>query len=140
MKTKIFILFVLLFGLSSFKIYSQEGFGSGINNIYDVNTVEKISGEVTSLDKVYSDNNISYGNHLTLYSNNGQILVQLGPAWFVENQDIQIIAGDYVTVTGSRVTYNGSQLIVAKEVMKEDKVLLLRDDNGYPLWAAWPNR
>jgi hypothetical protein len=129
-----------LFGLSSYKVYSQEGFGSGINNIYDVNTVEKISGEVTSLDKVYSDNNISYGNHLTLYSNNGQILVQLGPAWFIENQDIQIIAGDYITVTGSRVTYNGSQLIVAKEVMKEDKVLLLRDDNGYPLWAAWPNR
>jgi hypothetical protein len=141
MKTKIFILLALLSGLFSYNVYSQDGLGqgSGISNIYDVNTVETLSGEVTGIDKIYTSNNM-YGLHMTIYSGNGQMLVHLGPVWFVENQDIEIAEGDYVIVTGSRITFNDTQVIIAKEVMKDEKVLLLRDDNGYPLWAAWPNR
>ena len=77
---------------------------------------------------------------MVLYTEIGLIAVHLGPAWFVENQNVDIISGDYVSVTGSKLTYNGNQIIIAKEVMKDDKVLLLRDDKGYPLWAAIPNR
>lgn len=141
MKTKLFILSAMLFGLFAYNVYSQDGvgIGSGISNIYDVNTVETLSGEVTSIDKIFSNNNM-YGLHMTIYSSDGQMLVHLGPVWFVENQDIEIVAGDYVIVTGSRVNFNDTQVIIAKEVMKDEKVLLLRDDNGYPLWAAWPNR
>lgn len=141
MKKKLFILSALLFGLFTYNVYSQDGIGigSGISNIYDVNTVETLSGEVTSIDKIYSNNNM-YGLHMTIYSSDGQMLVHLGPVWFVENQDIEIVPGDYVVVTGSRVNFNDTQVIIAKEVMKEEKVLLLRDDSGYPLWAAWPNR
>jgi len=142
MKTKIFILIVFLLGLSSYNVYSQEsmGIGNSVKNIYEVNTVETISGEVTNIDKVFSDKNMSYGVQMNLYSSNGQILVNLGPSWFVENQNINIASGDYVNVTGSRININGDQVIIAKEVMKEDKVLMLRDDNGYPFWAVWPNR
>ncbi len=140
MKKNIFTLFVILMGFLAYNVYSQDGLGSGINNIYDVNTVETISGEVTSVDNIKSENTLYYGVHITMYSINGQIVVHLGPSWFVENQDVQIAVGDYVIATGSRVTYNENQVIIAKEVMKENNVLLLRDDKGYPLWAAMPNR
>jgi len=142
MKTKIFILFALLFGLISYRAYSQAGLGlgSGLYNIYDVNTIETISGEVASFEKVFSGNNTTYGITLALYSGNGQISVHLGPSWFVENQEIKITEGDYINVTGSRVFYHGNQIIIAKEIMKENKVLLLRSDSGYPLWAAMPDK
>jgi hypothetical protein len=144
MKTKIFILFTSLIISFFFNCtYSQSGLNPGIdyNSIYDLKTVEITGGTVTSVDKVYSDkNNTNYGVHITLYSGNIQIPVQLGPVWYIENQDVLINAGDYVTVTGSRVIYKNEQVIIAKEVTKEDKVLMLRDSNGYPLWAAMPNR
>ncbi len=138
MKTQIYILFALLFGFLTFNnIYSQDGLipGSSIANPYNVNTVESISGEVISIDNVNTGNNV-YGMHMIIYSSNGQISVILGPVWFVENQEVQIVAGDFVIATGSRITEDGNQVIIAKEVMKEDKVLMLRDDNGYPLWSA----
>ncbi|MBK8981835.1 MAG: hypothetical protein IPM38_05805 [Ignavibacteria bacterium] len=28
-------------------------------------------------------------------------------------------------------------VIIAKEIIKGDEVLTLRDDNGYPYWAGW---
>jgi len=108
--------------------------------MYDVNTVETISGQVTKVDKIYPDNNMSYGIHLTLSTTTGEISVHLGPGWFIENQDTEVNAGDNVTVTGSKVTYEGSEVIIAKEVTKGDEVLKLRDDNGFPLWSGWRNR
>ncbi len=145
-KSKILILFALLFAFSTCTVYSQKGWGPGsnYNKIYDVNTVETISGQVTSIDKIYPDKNMAYGMaygiHLTLNTSDGDISVHLGPGWFIENQDIQINVGDNVIVTGSKVTYEGSKVIIAKEVTKGDQVLKLRDDNGYPLWSGWHNR
>jgi len=144
MKTKTFILFTSLIISFLFNCaYSQSVQSPGIDykSIYDLKTVEVTGGIVTSVDKIYSDkNNTNYGVHIMLYSENSRIPVHLGPAWYMENQDVQITSGDYLTVIGSRVTLNCNQVIIAKEVMKEDKILMLRDSNGYPLWAALPNR
>lgn len=144
MKTKAFILFTSLIISCLFNsAYSQSVRSPGIdyNSIYDLKTIEVTGGTVTSVDKVYSDkNNTNYGVHITLYSESSPIPVHLGPAWYLENQDFQISSGDYLTITGSRVTLTSGQVIIAKEVMKEDKILMLRDSNGYPLWAAMPIR
>jgi hypothetical protein len=142
MKSLASILLILLFVFSSCSVYPQKGWGPGsnYNRMYDVNTVETISGQVTKVDKIYPDNNMSYGIHLTLSTTTGEISVHLGPGWFIENQDTEVNAGDNVTVTGSKVTYEGSEVIIAKEVTKGDEVLKLRDDNGFPLWSGWRNR
>ena len=76
---------------------------------------------------------------MSLYTNNGDITIHLGPGWYIDNQVTQLNADDNVIVTGSRVTYEGNVVIIAKEVTKDGQVLKLRDDNGYPLWAAWRN-
>ena len=122
-------------------IYSQNGWGRGsnYNNIYDAKTIEVISGMVISVDQISLDKNMSDGIHLLLNTVSGNISVNLGPSWFIDNQDIQIIRGDNISVTGSKVTYNGDQVIIAKEVIKGDQLLKLRDENGYPLWSGWRN-
>lgn len=142
MKTGKFYLAAALVLLFAGNIYSQNGWGPGssYNRMYDTKTVETISGSVISIDQISPDKNMSVGIHLLLNTVNGNVSIHLGPAWYIENQDIQIIKGDNVSVTGSKVTYNGDQVIIAKEVIKGDQLLKLRDENGYPLWSGWRNK
>ncbi len=142
MKTGKFYLAAALVLIFAGNIYSQSGWGPGssYNRMYDTKTVETISGSVISIDQILPDKNMSVGIHLLLNTVNGNVSIHLGPAWYIENQDIQIIKGDNVSVTGSKVTYNGDQVIIAKEVIKGDQLLKLRDENGYPLWSGWRNK
>lgn len=142
MKTGKFYLAAALVLLFAGNIYSQNGWGPGssYNRMYDTKTVETISGSVISIDQILPDKNMSVGIHLLLNTVNGNVSIHLGPAWYIDNQDIQIIKGDNVSVTGSKVTYNGDQVIIAKEVIKGDQILKLRDENGYPLWSGWRNK
>lgn len=142
MKTGKFYLAAALVLLFAGNIYSQNGWGPGssYNRMYDTKTVETISGSVISIDQILPDKNMSVGIHLLLNTVNGNVSIHLGPAWYIDNQDIQIIKGDIVSVTGSKVTYNGDQVIIAKEVIKGDQILKLRDENGYPLWSGWRNK
>ncbi|MBK6537871.1 MAG: DNA-binding protein [Ignavibacteria bacterium] len=142
MKTGKFYLAAALVLIFAGNIYSQNGWGPGssYNRMYDTKTVETISGSVISIDQILPDKNMSVGIHLLLNTVNGNVSIHLGPAWYIENQDIQIIKGDNVSVTGSKVTYNGDQVIIAKEVIKGDQLLKLRDENGYPLWSGWRNK
>ena len=66
----------------------------------------------------------------------GLIAVQLGPAPFVDQQPVQIVAGDVVEVTGSQVAKGRSGRIIAAQVKKGGQVLQLRDTTGRPLWRG----
>ncbi len=142
MKTRKFYLTAALVLFFAGNIYSQNGWGPGssYNSMYDTKTVETISGSVISVQQILPDKNMSSGIHLLLVTENGSVSVHLGPAWYIDNQDTQIRNGDNVLITGSKVTYNGDQVIIAREVTKGDQVLKLREDNGYPLWSGWRNR
>jgi len=83
---------------------------------------------------------MSAGVHMTLKTDKETISVQLGPSWYIENQDVKIEAKDKVEVKGSRITFDGKPAIIAAEVKKGDEVLKLRDDNGFPLWSGWRRR
>ena len=142
MKTRRFYLTAALVLFFAGNIYSQNGWGPGssYNSMYDTKTVETISGSVISVQQILPDKNMSSGIHLLLVTENGSVSVHLGPAWYIDNQDTQIRNGDNVLITGSKVTYNGDQVIIAREVTKGDQVLKLRDESGYPLWSGWRSR
>ena len=63
--------------------------------------------------------------------------VHLGPAWFIENQDTKILAGDRIQVKGSRTKIEGKPVLIASELRKNEDVLTLRDADGRPVWAGW---
>jgi hypothetical protein len=126
---------------SSYAGPMMRGGGWGMNSQYgrmfNPKTVETVSGEVVRVDKVIPMKGMSHGIHLTLKTNKGDISVHLGPAWYIDNQEPAIRVGDKVEVEGSRVTFQGNPAIIAQEVREGDRVLKLRDDNGYPMWAGW---
>ncbi|RII29070.1 MAG: DNA-binding protein [Geobacter sp.] len=113
------------------------GTGGAYQRMYNAATVETISGEVVSIDRITPTKGMSYGIHVMLKTDKETIPVHLGPAWYVERLDTKINKGDTVMVKGSRITYNGKPAIIADEVKKGDAVLKLRDENGYPAWAGW---
>ena len=113
------------------------GAGSQYSRMYDPKTVETISGEVVSVDKIAPMKGMHYGIHLTVKTAKETISVHLGPEWYVENQDVKIEPKDKLEIKGSRVTFEGKPVIIAAEVKKGDEILKLRDENGFPAWAGW---
>jgi hypothetical protein len=108
--------------------------------MYDPKTVETITGQVVKVDRITPLKGMSGGVHMTVKTDGEQISVHLGPAFYLENQDVKIEPKDKVEVKGSRVTFEGKPAIIAAEVKKGDEVLRLRDDNGFPMWSGWRRR
>ncbi|MBU4234610.1 MAG: hypothetical protein KKD99_08965 [Proteobacteria bacterium] len=68
----------------------------------------------------------------------GQVLVHIGPVWYVERQDFELNPGDEVRVKGMcEKEKDGKLQATAYELTKADYVLFLRDSQGRPNWEAW---
>lgn len=114
------------------------GWGSGgaYSRMYDPKTVETVTGEVESVEKMKPMRRMSYGIHLVLKTDKETIPVHLGPSWYIESQKMKIAPKDRVEVKGSRITFRGKPALIAAEVRRGDEVLKLRDENGIPVWSG----
>jgi hypothetical protein len=73
--------------------------------------------------------------------NQGQVHVSLGPVWYLERQEFEIVPGDEVEVKGTcDKEQSGKLRIIAYEIAKGDYLLALRDSQGRPFWEAWRKR
>jgi hypothetical protein len=111
--------------------------GSMYQRMYNPATVETLKGTVEAVDKVMPMKGMYYGIHLLLKTDKETVSVHLGPGWYIERLDTKIEKGDKIEVKGSRVTMMGKPVVIAAEVKKGDSVLMLRDENGIPLWSGW---
>jgi hypothetical protein len=116
------------------------GMGGEYGRLYNPKTVETIVGEVVSVDRISPTKGMSYGVHLIMKTSKETISIHLGPAWYIENQDIKIEPKDKITVKGSRITFQGKPAIIAAEVKKGDSILKLREESGFPVWSGWRRR
>ena len=148
MNKSIPVLFLAVIFMLSLSIvtFSQQGMMKGKAGgkrgrmMYDTKTVETISGEVVSIDKIQSGRGMSGGIHLKMKTPRETISVHLGPSFYIEKQSVKINIKDVIEVTGSRVLYDGESVIIAAEIKKNGKVLKLRDSNGVPLWSGRGNK
>ena len=101
--------------------------------MYKPQTVETIRGEVISVDKITPMTGMAYGVHAIVKTDKETIAVHLGPAWYIENQDVKIAPTDKIEMKGSRIISEGKAAIIAAEVKKGDDVLELRDASGFRL-------
>jgi len=124
---------------------------SPYNRMYDTATVETLKGEVVAVERFFPMGAMmearpmpmargQHGIHLMLKSDKDTISVHLGPSWFIENQDMQIMPKDTIEATGSRITFHEKPAVIAAKVVKGENVLTLRDEKGVPVWAGWRKR
>jgi hypothetical protein len=119
--------------------------------MFDPNTVTTISGEIVSVDQTKPRRNNQNNNqntnqnnprnnhqgiHLTLKSADQTIDVRVGPAWYLEQENMVLTAGDQVTIKGFPMNKNDQSFFVAQEITKGSQVLVLRDENGLPMWRG----
>lgn len=123
-------------------MYGSGGWGVGTpyTRLYNSNSVESFKGLVVSVDRITPMPGMAPGVHITVRTEKETIPVHLGPAWYLDNQDVIIQPNENVEVKGSRVIFEGRPVIIAQRVEKGDEMLMLRDDNGLPLWSAWRRR
>jgi hypothetical protein len=116
------------------------GSNSQYGRLYDPKTVETVTGEIEKVERVAPMKGMSTGVHLLLKTDKETLSVHLGPAWYIDNQELQVAPKDRVEVRGSRVTVDGKPALIAAELTRGDEVLRLRDDNGVPVWSGWRRR
>jgi hypothetical protein len=115
MKINLFLvgLMALAIGLMSSDSFAQRGpgmmwRGSGgwgpgtqYNRMYDPKTVETISGEIIAVDRITPMKGMSGGVHMNVKTDKETISVQLGPSFYIENQDVKLQTKDKVEVKAS---------------------------------------
>lgn len=114
--------------------YAQAGMGKA-HRIYDPTTETTVSGTVEEVHTIAGRGGWS-GVHLTLKTEDGDFDVHVGPAAYIEKEHFTFTKGDNIEVTGSRVTYDEHDAIIAREIVKDEETLTLRDVHGYPEWAG----
>ncbi|TAM96199.1 MAG: DNA-binding protein, partial [Rhodanobacteraceae bacterium] len=79
--------------------FAQMGMGQGWERgsryamMYNPQTVETLAGEVTRVDKFTPMHGMSTGIHLMVKTNKETISVHLGPARYIESQDVRFEPG-----------------------------------------------
>ena len=105
--------------------------------LFDPGTVTSITGVVETVERFVPLKGMTPGVRLLLRSEGETPTVHLGPAWFVENQEVALTAGDGVTIRGSRVPTEAGPIFIATAVSRGEEILTLRDEKGIPVWCGF---
>jgi hypothetical protein len=104
--------------------------------IYRRSTEATLTGTVEAVGRMQP--NGFHGVYFTLRAESALIEVYVGPAWFTKQQNFEFMTGDALSVTGSRVVIGGQNALVARVIKKGDKVLTVRNADGFPRWVKGP--
>jgi len=116
--------------------YAQQAPGPGQGKrMYNPATETTVKGTVEAVKTVTGRHGWN-GTHLTLKADDKSIDVHLGPASFLKEKGFSFAKGDQIEVTGSKVEYSGAETIIAREVKKDGKTLVLRNAQGIPEWSG----
>ena len=113
------------------------GMGTPYQGLYKSANIETVAGEVIGLEQTVPMRQMNQGLALVVKTDKEVLTVHLGPLWYLERLDTKIAAGDQIKVKGVRTSLAGNPIMLAAEVEKGDKILVLRDAAGVPVWAGW---
>jgi|GEM_PF-5279051 hypothetical protein len=121
-------------------VYGDHGFTRGdIKNLYvtkyDPKSEQTINGNVQKILRVqFPDGNCYFV--AVIQMDTGTILVNLGPVWFADENNMVVNEGDQVQVVGSLIRTNGRYILIASQLKKDGQSLQLRNQSGSPQWGA----
>lgn len=139
------LLILFLLGVSA----AQSGSGPGQARrmrgpMYNAGTETTVSGTVEDVRQVPRAGRNGMPNcpgcsgvHIVLKTESGGLAVHVGPSAYLESKDFKLAKGDLLTIVGSKVPFQGAEVLIAKEITKGSQVLKLRDSEGFPLWAGF---
>ena len=115
-----------------------QGCGPGAC-MYDPKTETTIMGVIQEV-KAISGPGRGTGTHLVVKTESGLIEVHVGPSWYLKQQNCQFKKDDQVEILGSKVKFEGADVLIARQMKSGDKAWTLRDAQGIPAWSQGRNR
>lgn len=100
--------------------------------------VVQLSGEVVDVYQIPSKRRSRSGIYVLLQTNGDTVEVSFGPNWYLEEQQFSLEPDDWIMVEGRRTRKAGTLSLIAYRVTRGEQVLMLRDENGIPLWRSAP--
>jgi sporulation protein YlmC with PRC-barrel domain len=105
--------------------------------LYDPAKEQTISGQVVSIETSAPMPGMAPGMQMLVQTDDGKtVRVQVGPAWYLERQDLDIKENTRVQVTGAQAEIEGQPVLMAREVQFDGQVITLRDAQGMPMWSS----
>jgi hypothetical protein len=101
---------------------------------YDVTKEVTIKGTIEDVNEMTMPKG-EVGVHLMVKTADSVIEVRLCPSGVLKDFEIQFEKGQTVTVTGSKVKIGETDVILAREVVRGNNTITLRDKQGGPVWT-----
>ena len=102
--------------------------GAALYNVASETTVKGVVRAVEDSPCAVSEHEI--GRHLQLQTAEGMVEVHLAPARVMSSQKFTFSPGDQVEVIGAKVSLQGEQSIIAREITRGNESFFLRDREG----------
>lgn len=93
-------------------------------------------GTIANISRDFKFEGVDDGVRIVMRRGADELNVFAGPEWFLESQDFDLQLSDEIQVRGSMVTVGGEPVIFPTMIIKDDKVIQLRDEQGTPLWLG----
>ena len=102
---------------------------------YDLQAETKLKGtiEEVRLPPKGSEKEIAY---LLVNSGATTVDVYLCPQSFLAEMGVSFNKGDEISLTGSKVKQGEADLVLAREVVRGNDTVVLRDEKGNPVWSG----
>jgi hypothetical protein len=129
----------LAFTFATTAAFAQgRGYGTG-TSMYDPKTEATVKGTIEEVQQQTGKRGWS-GTHLILKTDAATFDVHVGPSGYLAQQKFPLVKGDMIEVVGSKVTIAGKEALLAREVTKDGKTLVLRNAQGIPQWSRGRRR
>ncbi|MGB7602685.1 MAG: hypothetical protein WBM24_20450 [Candidatus Sulfotelmatobacter sp.] len=112
--------------------------GKGTRN-YDPKTEVRVKGTIESVQQQTGKTGWS-GTHIILKTDAATVDVHVGPSSYIAKNQFTFAKGDTIEVVGSKVTITGQETLLAREITKDGKTLVLRNPQGIPEWSGGRRR
>jgi len=100
---------------------------------YDLHSEMKTKGVVDEVNLLPIGTRKDF-TELIIKNGDDKVHIYLCPKPYEEEMGISLSKGDQIAITGSKVKHDAGEVILARELVKGDDTLLLRDDKGNPVW------
>jgi DNA/RNA endonuclease YhcR with UshA esterase domain len=140
LKSLLVALIAVTFGLAfaTTALAQGQGMGMGMRN-YNPQTEVTVKGTVEEVQQLQG-RNAWMGTHLLLKTDSGTMDVHVGPADYIAKNQFSFAKGDAIEVVGSKVTIQDKDALLAREIVKDGKTLVLRNAQGIPEWSGGRRR
>jgi hypothetical protein len=100
---------------------------------YDLQTEAKTDGVIDEVNQLSVGTRKDF-TELIIKSGADKLHIYVSPKPFQEEIGVSFAKGDRVSVTGSKVKQDTSEVILARELVKGTDTLMFRDTKGNPVW------